>query len=322
MIINTHVLDRHNIGDLCSSPVPYFPWPTAPQVRDIREVESWLSPALGSGDPGEILPIVVGGGGLLYQRFLPAFQTLHRHAPPAHLVAWGIGQQHYATAPEPLETPEAVAAYQQHLYQRFDYGAYLDPFGSVGIRDWNHPRYEWVPCASCLDPAFDRPRSIQHPFVVFSHRKFQLHIPGLPRLTHDYETLEPILDFLGSGETILTSSYHGAYWGTLLGRKVLAFPFSSKFYTLHPSPRFYPVGTWQPQPLGAWGRLGQKIHRRLQGKVPPPWIQGFKPRSTHFECPTADWQTWAKAAIAHPEALEICRQRNRDYGQQVLGRLV
>ena len=38
-----------------------------------------------------------------------------------------------------------------------------------------------------------------------------------------------VLEFLASGSVILTSSYHGVYWGTLLNRRVIAFPFSSKF---------------------------------------------------------------------------------------------
>jgi len=37
---------------------------------------------------------------------------------------------------------------------------------------------------------------------------------------------------LGSGETIITNSFHGAYWALLMGRKVLIYvPWCSKFVT-------------------------------------------------------------------------------------------
>ena len=39
-----------------------------------------------------------------------------------------------------------------------------------------------------------------------------------------------MLEFLGSSEVVVTSAYHGLYWATLLGRKVVvANMFSSKF---------------------------------------------------------------------------------------------
>jgi hypothetical protein len=43
----------------------------------------------------------------------------------------------------------------------------------------------------------------------------------------------------------VTSSSHGAYWATLLGRKVVGIPTSSKFYSLHhPVPLSHPAD-WQ-----------------------------------------------------------------------------
>ena len=39
-----------------------------------------------------------------------------------------------------------------------------------------------------------------------------------------------MINFLGSAELVITNSYHGAYWATLLKRKVVVMqPFSSKF---------------------------------------------------------------------------------------------
>lgn len=43
-------------------------------------------------------------------------------------------------------------------------------------------------------------------------------------------SLPEIAAFLGSGETVITNSYHGAYWALLLGRRVLVYePWCSKW---------------------------------------------------------------------------------------------
>ena len=33
-------------------------------------------------------------------------------------------------------------------------------------------------------------------------------------------TFEKAIEFIGSGDVVVTNSYHGAYWGLLLGKKV------------------------------------------------------------------------------------------------------
>jgi hypothetical protein len=45
-----------------------------------------------------------------------------------------------------------------------------------------------------------------------------------------------IFAWLGSSETVVTNSYHGAYWATLFGRKVIVVnAYSGKFTHFHPS---------------------------------------------------------------------------------------
>jgi hypothetical protein len=43
--------------------------------------------------------------------------------------------------------------------------------------------------------------------------------------------------FLASGETVITNSYHGAYWARLLVRRVVVLPFSNRLLRM----RFPPV---------------------------------------------------------------------------------
>jgi hypothetical protein len=65
--------------------------------------------------------------------------------------------------------------------------------------------------------------------VIYDHKDFPIPQRAHPRISNGSRSLREVLTFLASGETIVTSSYHGAYWGQLLGRKVIAIPFSSKF---------------------------------------------------------------------------------------------
>ncbi|MBW4556166.1 MAG: polysaccharide pyruvyl transferase family protein [Trichormus sp. ATA11-4-KO1] len=284
-IINYHVIDPTNIGDLFSAPTKYFAFPgyTVEQA-DIRTINI---------DDIRSKHIIVGGGGLLYSPFLHAFSQLIESKADTKLIAWGIGQQIYGSSFAPQKL------------QDFDYSQYLHNFDLVGIRDFNYSSH-WVPCASCMHPAFDKKREIKHEFVVFSHKKFQIKIGNFPQLTNNNQDIEEILDFLGSGETILTSSYHGAYWGTLLGRKVLSFPFSSKFWTLKHTPGIFPIQKW----------LQHKFKLSLFKKT----FFEFRYQNK-FSCKIDDWQHYLKDCKAYPESLDENRERNHWFYLQILNML-
>ncbi|MEA5513660.1 polysaccharide pyruvyl transferase family protein [Nodularia sp. UHCC 0506] len=281
-IINYHVIDHTNIGDLFSAPTKYFTFPGySVEQADIRTINI---------DEIRDKHIIVGGGGLLYSPFLPALTKLMETKSHTKLIAWGIGQQIYGSS------------FDLQKLQNFDYSQYLSNFDLVGIRDFNY-KYNWVPCPSCMHPEFDKKREIKHEFVVFSHKKFQIKIGNFPQMTNNNQNLEEILDFLGSGETILTSSYHGAYWGTLLGRKVLSFPFSSKFYTLKHPPGIFPISKW----------LQQKIKLSLFKKT--LWEFSYKNK---FSCQTDGWQDALKLCRTYPESLQENRVNNHNYYSEIL----
>lgn len=305
LVINVHVTDNTNVGDLFSSPLKYFKFPnTTTTTIDIRHLDQELATIaqqLQDGTLGDYdrLYFIVGGGGLLFPRFvnnfvaLQQFKAQYQDQIPIQLITWGIGQQIYRTDPD-----------RQGYYQDFDYLKYLQQFDLIGIRDFEHPNpnYYWVPCASCMSDQFDKPRSIQHEFVVFSHKKFQIKFDNFPRMTNGTHNLSQVLDFLGSGETILTSSYHGAYWGTLLGRKVLAFPFSSKFYTLkHPAVNFV-IDRWQAS--------------RRELKVLGKQLYDFG-YSKHFSCNTKGWRDALTGCQAYSQLLQAYRDRSQWFYRQV-----
>ena len=284
-LTNYHVLDPTNVGDLLSSPLQYFDFPGySCQTQDIRNFDP---------DSVKNSHIIIGGGGLLYKRFLPQIQSLCTTQGVGKRILWGVGQQSYGCDKSVLDPP-------------FNYDAYTAHSDLVGIRDDKMP-HDWVPCVSCMHPAFDKPRTIKHEVVAFSHKKFQINIPGIPRMTNENSDLEEVLGFLGSGNTILTSSFHGAYWGTLLGRRVLAFPFSSKFFTLRHQPNLYIVNKWS------------RVRWRLSALGKELWT--FRYKGNIHSCDTKNWRQHLSKCQAYPQSLAECRERNRWFYQRVMGTL-
>ena len=116
---------------------------------------------------------------------------------------------------------------------------WAEKFDLIGLRDYGNP-WDYVPCPSCMSPFFDEARATmpKHDVVVYEHPLGPIGaVKGWPRKSniHKAEKFREILMFLASGKTIVTSSYHGVYWGMLLARKVLCWkPWSSKFYGLEP----------------------------------------------------------------------------------------
>lgn len=277
-IVNLHRRDR-NIGDLMSAPTLYFDFPNAKVIRaEVTDVEEM---DLGS------CHVILGGGGLFDEFFLSSIERIRARLSTGKLVAWGVGQQ--------LDYGK-----WWRDYRSFPYEQYLKGIDLVGVRDYG-AGLPWVPCASCMHETFDKVREPKHEFVVFSHRSRPVPIQGWPTLRNDQADFEETVDFLGSGETVITSSYHGMYWGLLLGRRVLAFPFNSKFLTNKYPVTMYPA-VWQRRT-----GLSAKIHKLFGREV------------STYACKTkVGWRVAAAASRAFPEVLRECRERNRAFYQDVL----
>lgn len=217
--INFHRRNRNNVGDLRCGPAEYVDF-----LCDFKMIEIFrCRRPMRLADK----PVIVGGGGLLGNEFFADQLENIVRSRPKLLVCWGAGQNaHHSSS---VQYPEVLA--------RFDL---------VGLRDYGNP-YEWVPCASCLHPAFDKSYTIEHDVVLYNHSEFAgLRGAGFPELSNDETDLDKIIAFLGSGETVLTTSYHGAYWATLLGRRVVVLdPFSSKFYAFRHAPVLVSSDSWQ-----------------------------------------------------------------------------
>ena len=227
-VVCVHRVNGLNVGDLASTPALYLRALRDATVIDALSLEHRIDELTDN-------TVIVGGGGLFGH---PAFAAMWRalqSAHPRHLIVWGVGVNDY-DSPDRLEDRFALSHRE------------LATFDLVGVRDGDTSA-RWVPCISCLHPAFDALPQPTAPVVVFSHAQASLdHIaPDAPHLTNFGSDIARAIEFIANGETVLTNSYHGAYWALLAGRRVsLISPFSTKFEGLR---RVWPIPQFGEHPF-------------------------------------------------------------------------
>lgn len=220
---NLHHLAFGNIGDRECTP---FRWFSELATDGLELRDESLNGETAAALTGEV--VILGGGGLFlplcWQQWVaPLF------ARDNSIIGWGIGHHHDNVHLAPGEAGgdwgASVARY------RTDYP--LERFRLLGVRDWR-VGVRWVPDASCMHPAFDAVHRIDHDVVVYEHGVLEPIPLALPKLSNVGDTpFEEVAAFLASGAVVVTNSYHGAYWATLLGRPtVLWEPWCSKFLLL------------------------------------------------------------------------------------------
>jgi hypothetical protein len=234
-VYELHHLEYGNIGDREAAPLRYFA-SLLPDWIEVRKM-SYHSP--------EVLElendtVVLGGGGILnpfdwWWVVLPLLERGNR------VIAFGVGHHHDHHHFDPAEIGDWRASVEHYGTQY--------PLGQLwlaGVRDVGTP-FEHVPDASCLSSAFDRSRRVEHPVVLYEQGDLDpIAIEGPPRSSNKGEReLDQVADFLGSGEVVITNSYHGAYWALLLGRRVLVYePWCSKWLLTPWDPVFCDRENW------------------------------------------------------------------------------
>lgn len=201
-ILALHVRDTANAGDRASCPLDYFEFEGHEVVKaDLRH-------------PPDIRPdvVVYGGGSIIASADFHAW-------PGALTVAWGVGHHE-------RERPWEQAVRSAHKKASALCDLYFP-------RDDAGPQFERVPCASCLHSVFDEDHlpPPSHEVVRYSAaRRVEVSEPaGAPHMSNEDGRMEDSVRFLASGQTVVTSSYHGAYWARLLGRDVRVLSWGSKF---------------------------------------------------------------------------------------------
>jgi hypothetical protein len=196
-ILGLHIRNSLNAGDRWSSPLEYFAFPGhGVSIGDMRDLTDWSE------------AVIYGGGSIT------ASPDFRRYGVT---VAWGVGH-HVRQAP----WHDAMIAEHERAAELCD--LYFPRDCVRGFED------RWTPCASCMHPVFDEAHKPAHAVVRYSAaRRIDVSNGIDPHMTNESGMIEEAVRFLASGEKVITSSYHGAYWAGLLGREVEVVPWGSKF---------------------------------------------------------------------------------------------
>ena len=211
MLAFLHYSNTDNVGDKYSAPYHYFDFGKY-NVIDIKRIHS-------------IIPYkaAIWGGGAIAGNILH-HKLLNRLNCNTH-IGWGFGR---------TVRKKSVESYKK---------AFLYPatFYFMGIRDYVAPlpeKAQFLPCVSCMHKAFDVDYPLKRKYSGFFNASKP--VPRLARQDMRRSAvklndigIEEAIEHLGSCQTVITNSYHGAYWGLLLGKGVIVLhPYSSKFYQL------------------------------------------------------------------------------------------
>lgn len=217
MIYNITRLNPDNVGDMTTSPLDYFP--LRGEKIDINR----------RSFPTDYHAIIIGGGGLFHPHWLSRLTNIIAHKN-GRIVIWGAG----------LNNHDRITGYPT-IIKNCDL---------IGVRDFGLG-YEWVPCASCMHAAFDVKYSVKYEAVIYEHYQQSIPIVGLPRMNNFKKPINEVIKFLGSANTVITTSYHGMYWATLLAKRVLVLPFSSRFMFFKHKPVILKNLNWKIAAKGA-----------------------------------------------------------------------
>jgi len=256
-----HRLDQNNVGDIASNPAQYFLKQSEYQTVDITE--------LNYTEYASKLPMIVGGGGLIGNEFFGDIVKNVLNSSDRNQLTHLWNQRWSVTDPSNKSTNEEFLIkykdlikeyidklnaaksprffwgggyngdYNKKIKTNFDWPEWMVEFDKVGVRDWGQS-LPWAPCASCMHPALRKSYSIKNDIIFFEHKKQLLKDFGtdsIPRFINSGSNVEQTIELLGSANTILTNSYHGAYWGTLLKKRVVVVgAWGAKFHAMKHSP--------------------------------------------------------------------------------------
>ena len=155
--------------------------------------------------------VIFGGGGLL-DNSDALNHVLNRLIHKCkNVIIWGAGTHKY--------NDQNIFG-KQTATEEIRYGQ----AAMVGVRDYQHPSgLPYLPCVSCLNPAFSMKQEdvpIQRTVgTIKSALENTFAVSDLPSFVTNAEPIGTVVKYILSSKHILVSSYHGAYWSMLMGRK-------------------------------------------------------------------------------------------------------
>lgn len=194
-----HITDKANIGDAVCSPMDYFEFDGFEKVRvDIRHPEI---DKLGYTDEDIF---IIGGGGLImeHQRAFDFFSCIGNM--PNKKIIWGVGFNPYSNC------------------EYVPYKGWTN-YDLVGIRNVKKG-FRYLPCVSCMHPAFDKDYGKTTRYGVYAHKHVPVGGVDFELLDNSCMDMDVVIKFLATKDTVITTSYHGMYWSTLLEKRVITMP--------------------------------------------------------------------------------------------------
>ena len=252
-----HRADPNNVGDIASNPLQYFLPRDEYEIIDVASLDKTAY--------REDVPLIVGGGGLIGNNFMGEdyLSQLLESSDKLQLErlwaeSWNISNPQYSELYKEfnIKYQDLISSTMEKISPistlRYVWGAghnspddveftkirwpkVLSRYRHVGIRDYSETsRFAWAPCASCMHPALTKTYAVKNDVIWFEHKKQMIKDFGndpIPRFINSGNNIEQTIELLGSANIILTNSYHGAYWGTLLKKRVIVVGggWSSKF---------------------------------------------------------------------------------------------
>ena len=208
--------DKTNVGDWWCSPRRYFPFKPN-NVGDITNVSIPLE---------NVKTLIIGGGGIGSNFFKPYLDRI-KEKNIQNTILWGAGVD--------VEVDKSKLLTSQELDL---YGDYFDFIDEVGTRVYSSPqKFRYVPCPSCMNNLFFKYRDIKPKNLigVYNHKRVALFTKKdkyeYPTMDNSGFNLDEKLNFISNCEYIITNTYHGVYWATLLERKVIVLPFKSGLFS-------------------------------------------------------------------------------------------
>lgn len=202
-IIFTNVAYLGNAGDFWSSPLKYYSFSNI-KTKQIHFLD-FCGAAGGDLDYSSYdiknNTIIIGGGGLITQDDHYLYKTIKWLSENNKVIFWGIGSNSFRNLSYNIFNHENVKL--------------------VGTRDYDiRLRDNYIPCVSCKHPSFDIEYKITDSIGLLEHPDHPIEIPHLPKISNS-ESIEKIIEFIGSKEIIISSTFHGVYWSQILNKKVL-----------------------------------------------------------------------------------------------------
>lgn len=212
-----HIFGTNNVGDEYCGPEFFF---GALFEQYDQYIHSFSSIDYQLIRPDDV--VVIGGGGLIdysdgWNERINACIDRCRN-----VVLWGCGLNHHKDRTA-VTKPVNLS------------GAAL-----IGVRDYRTDD-DYIPCASCMLPQFQREYPIRRRVGVAEHKDFPIReFPSYEKIDNATDHIDAVIEFIGSSEIIITNTYHIWYWATLMNKKVILYDkFSTKFDSLRYEPVMY-----------------------------------------------------------------------------------